>query len=98
MNNNIENYGYTDFYKEQIQAFMVSDKDLIPARITEVHKEQYKIVTEFGENNAKLKGSLFYNNEVSNTYSAIGDFVMVKQNPYGEDIIYQFRMKNHKIL
>ncbi|SHI56164.1 ribosome biogenesis GTPase [Clostridium amylolyticum] len=89
MNNiKIRNYGYSEFYERQIEALNLREKDLIPGRVVEVHKEQYKIVTEFGEKSAKLKGSIFYNGDINNIYPAVGDFVLVKNNPYGEDIIY----------
>lgn len=92
-NKNIESYGYTEFYLRQIET---GNKDLIPARIIEVHREQYKIITEQGENTAKLKGSIFYNGEQNNIYPAIGDFVLVKQNPQGEDIIYKVLERKSK--
>lgn len=97
MNNiTIENYGYTEFYKKQIEELNLIEEDLIPARVTEVHREQYKIITEFGENTAKLKGSLFYNNDKSKLYPAVGDFVLVRKNPYGEDIIYKVLNRKSK--
>lgn len=88
MNNIIENYGYTDFYKIQEASFKAIEKELIPGRIIEVQREQYKILTNEGESAAKLKGSLFYNEAITSTYPAVGDFVLVKPNPHGEDIIY----------
>jgi ribosome biogenesis GTPase len=96
MNNNIESYGYTEFYKTQVMEFNLRDEILIPGRITEVHREQYKVVTELGENNAKLKGSLFYNVERQNVYPVVGDFVIVKHNPQGEDIIYKVLERKSK--
>lgn len=95
MNNKIKNYGYTEFYQNQIQTLNMSD-ELIPARVTEVHREQYKIVTELGENNAKLKGSVFYYDEQDSEYPAVGDFVLVKRNPQGEDIIYKVLTRKSK--
>lgn len=89
MNKNIKSYGYTEFYERQIEEFDIRDKELIPARIIEVHREIYHIATEFGKNTAKLKGSLFYNDEQNNIYPVIGDFVLVRRNPQGEDIIYK---------
>lgn len=87
-NRNIEKYGYTDFYEQQISKFNITDDDLIPARVIEVQKEQYTIVTEYGESPAKLKGSLFYNDSLNCVYPTVGDFVIAKHNPCGEDIIY----------
>jgi len=96
MKKNIERFGYTEFYLKQVEELNIADKELIPARIIEVHREQYKIVTEYGEKTAKLKGSLFYNNSQKNVYPAVGDFVLVKQNPYGEDIIYKVLERKSK--
>lgn len=92
----IEDYGYTEFYKGQVEELNIIDKDLIPARIVEVHRELYKIITESGENSARLKGSLFYNGEQNNVYPAVGDFVLVKENHNGEDIIYKVLQRKSK--
>jgi ribosome biogenesis GTPase / thiamine phosphate phosphatase len=96
MKNIIENYGYTEFYKAQEGMFDSKEKGLIPGRIIEVQREQYKIITDEGESAAKLKGSLFYNEAVASTYPAVGDFVLVKHNPYGEDIIYHVLERKSK--
>jgi ribosome biogenesis GTPase / thiamine phosphate phosphatase len=95
-NINMISYGYTDFFREQVEISTTEDKELIPARITEMHKEQYVIVTEFGENSAKLKGSLFYNNYAKNVYPSVGDFALVKHNPCGDDIIYRVLERKSK--
>jgi ribosome biogenesis GTPase / thiamine phosphate phosphatase len=95
-NNNIEKYGYDDFFKNQINQFNGFSKDLIPGRITAVHKEQYKLVTEYGETDGKLKGALFYNDKIHNVYPTVGDFVLVKNNPIGEDIIYHVLQRKSK--
>ncbi|QUH21494.1 hypothetical protein [Alkaliphilus sp. B6464] len=71
-NKKIESYGYTDFYKRQVEELSTSDRSLIPARVIEVHREQYKTATEFGEKTARLKGSLFYNEEFNNEYPVDG--------------------------
>jgi ribosome biogenesis GTPase / thiamine phosphate phosphatase len=96
VNNIIENFGYTEFYKAQEGMFDSKEKGLIPGRIIEVQREQYKIITNEGESAAKLKGSLFYNEAVASIYPAVGDFVLVKHNPYGEDIIYHVLERKSK--
>ncbi|WP_139904491.1 ribosome small subunit-dependent GTPase A [Clostridium thermarum] len=85
----MDRYGYTDFFKVQSEMFGIGDKGLIPARVIEVQREYYTIITEFGEKGARLKGSLFYNGEQNVVYPAVGDFVFVQNNPYGQDIIYK---------
>ena len=87
MTNNMDNYGFTDYFKNQIELINGDRDDLIPARITEVHKEVYTIIYDNIEKRARLKGSMFYNDKYS-IYPAVGDFVLVKENPYGEDIIH----------
>ncbi|WMM24972.1 ribosome small subunit-dependent GTPase A [Tissierella sp. MB52-C2] len=87
MTNNMDNYGFTDYFKNQIELINEDKDDLIPARITEVHKEMYTIIYDNIEKRARLKGSIFYNDKHS-IYPAVGDFVLVKGNPYGEDIIH----------
>lgn len=96
MNNIIEQYGYNDFYKAQEDKFEAKENGLIPGRVIEVQRETYKIITNEGESAAKLKGSLFYNEAVQCTYPAVGDFVLVKHNPYGEDIIYHVLERKSK--
>ncbi|WP_406243428.1 ribosome small subunit-dependent GTPase A [Tissierella carlieri] len=83
----IENYGFTNYFSNQIELINGDKDDLVPARITEVHKEMYTIMYDNIEKRARLKGSTFYNDKYS-IYPAVGDFVLVKQNPYGEDIIH----------
>jgi ribosome small subunit-dependent GTPase A len=92
--NNIKMYGYEEFNKEQ-DVDNISN-GLIPARIIEVHREQYKVATEFGENNAVLKGSIFYNDNVDCIYPTVGDFALVKKNPCGDDIIYKVLTRKSK--
>lgn len=97
MNNiNIESYGYTEFYQKQTEGLNINNRDLIPARIAEVHREQYKIITKFGEKNAKLKGSVFYNNVLNTVFPVVGDFALVKQNANGDDIIYKVLERKSK--
>lgn len=95
-NNTIENYGYTEFYKKQIEELNLSDPLFIPARIIEIHREQYTIVTEFGEKNARLKGSVFYNDDKNIVYPTVGDFVLVRRNTQGDDIIYKVLERKSK--
>lgn len=87
--NLIKKYGYDDFFERQIKELNIALDELIPGRVIEVQKEQYKLLTEYGESSGKLKGSLFYNDKIYNVYPTVGDFVLVKHNPMGNDIIYQ---------
>lgn len=82
----LRQYGFDQYFEKQITE---KDKNLVPARVIEVHREIYKIVSEYGESQARLKGSLFYAENTLVEYPAIGDFVLVEINPHGEDIIYR---------
>ena len=95
-NNIIKKYGYDEFFEKQVDKLNLSFGDLIPGRVIEVQKEQYKIATEYGERDGKLKGSLFYNHKIDNVYPTVGDFVLVKYNPLGEDIIYHVLERKSK--
>ncbi len=83
-----QDYGYTEFYKKQIEILDINKEEFFPARVIAVHRESYKIITEYGENTALLKKSLFYN-DGKNIYPTVGDFVLIKRNPQGHDIIYK---------
>jgi len=96
MSNNIKQYGYDDFFEKRVKELNIYSDDLICARVIEVQKEQYKLATEYGESSGKLKGSLFYNDKIYNVYPTVGDFVLVKHNPLGEDIIYHVLERKSK--
>ena len=85
------------FLKRQVKELNISSRGFNTcARVIEVQKEQYKLATEYGESAGKLKGSLFYNDKIYNVYPTVGDFVLVKHNPLGEDIIYHVLERKSK--
>ena len=54
MNNlRIEDYGYKDFFRRQKDDLDRSG-ELVVARVTQVHRESYTVVSEMGE---KMQGS-----------------------------------------
>ncbi len=85
---NLTDYGYRNIFERQITEEEKLN-GLIPARVISVQKETYQIISANGENNAKLKGSLFYQNSKYQTYPAVGDFVLIKPNEMGDDIIHR---------
>lgn len=82
---NIENFGYTSFFKEQEtnNNFPLA----IPARVLSVHKERYILLCEHGEISARLKGSIFYQEGMINVYPTTGDFVFIDYNSSGDSQI-----------
>lgn len=92
---NLEECGYGDYFKSQENDIRKEQRELIAARITEVHKEQYKIICSLGEYSAKLKGSFLYSVTDSEEYPTVGDFVLVKLSQGKEAVIYDlFRRKS----
>lgn len=84
----LNEYGFHRNFEIQINE-EEKQEGLIPARVISVQKESYKIASEYGENSAKLKGSNFYQGSKYQTYPAVGDFVLIKPNSMGDDIIYR---------
>lgn len=79
----LKNYGYTHIYEIEENKI----EGLIPARVTEVHRELYKVVTQHGESSAKLKGSLYNNTGTAEDFPAVGDFVLLRYNEQGDSQI-----------
>lgn len=87
------------FFQKEVKKLGLENKDLSGlniARITEVHREKYKIINKYGEKSASLKGSVFYNDSINEIYPVVGDFVMAKQNELGEDIIFKVLSRKSK--
>ncbi|MGB8453887.1 MAG: ribosome small subunit-dependent GTPase A [Anaerocolumna sp.] len=85
---NLTDYGYSNIYGRQLTEGE-KGMGLLPARVISVQKETYQIITANGEKNAKLKGSIFYQDSKYQTYPAVGDFVLIKPNDMGDDVIYR---------
>lgn len=79
----LKDYGYTHFF--DIEGSDMTE--LIPARITEVHREIYKIVSQYGESSARLKGSMLIDVESTVNFPAVGDFIWIKYNEQGDSTI-----------
>ncbi len=94
MNYTLHDYGYIDFFEKQLDKY--NKEELVPARVIEIQKEQYKTYKEFEVKTARLKGSKFYNNLSDVVFPAIGDFVLVKPNPDGDDIIHEVLNRKSK--
>jgi ribosome biogenesis GTPase len=47
----------------------------------------YKVISEYGESNAKLKGSLYNLAEYAQDFPAVGDFVLIRYNELGDSQI-----------
>ena len=78
----IRNYGYTEKYE-----LANTIEGCIPARVTEVHREMYKVVCTYGECNARIKGSFYKETDLAEDFPAVGDFVQLKYNDMGDSQI-----------
>ncbi|MDT8716711.1 ribosome small subunit-dependent GTPase A [Clostridium sp. 19966] len=94
-NNKLQEYGYDDFFKSQLKELGIDEEEFSIARVLEVQKDRYKILTESEEKWAVLKASIFYDNS-SEIYPAVGDFTIIKNNEFGDDVIYHVLNRKSK--
>lgn len=59
----------------------------IPARVTEVHREMFKVICTYGDYNARIKGSFYNTTGVAEDFPAVGDFVLLRYNENGDSQI-----------
>lgn len=78
----LRNYGYTEQYQTEEMP-----EGCIPGRVTEVHRELFKVITEFGECNARMKGSFYNKADTAEDFPAVGDFVILRYNEIGDSQI-----------
>lgn len=88
----IDSYGFTGFCAGMPDTR--SDPGygldgLVPARICEVQRDRYTIVTDGGFRTARIKKGEFRLASDAAELPAVGDFVLAKPNPDGEDQIYR---------
>lgn len=67
------------------QEYVIQD-DLLPARVTAVHKERYEIACPHGEAYARLKSNS-YHFESGEDFPTAGDYVEIQYNPIGDSLI-----------
>ena len=85
---NLQDYGYHNN--------ITNEGNLIPARITELHRERYKLVCEFGECPAKLTGLFYHEATAREEFPAVGDFVLIRHNTDGESGIVKVLPRTSK--
>ena len=79
---NLTDYGFSTFFKTQISNCI----DLIPARVTAVHKERYELVCKHGLTYARLKTSIYYSMGLE-PFPTTGDFVMIQYIEAGDSLV-----------
>lgn len=80
---NLKKYGFTQEMIEEDITF--DDANIIPARITAVHRERYQVVYEHGETYARLKTKEYY--VEFEEFPTTGDFVLINYIATGDSQI-----------
>lgn len=88
---NLNEYGWNSKYEASQQS------QLIPARVTEVYRERYKVICEFGEKNARLKGKFYKEIEDGENIPVVGDFVLLHYNQCGDSQIAKLCERKSKV-
>ena len=69
---------------------------LIPGRVTELRREQYTVVTTYGDVTATIKGSFYHNAIKREEFPCVGDFVLLKYNTSGPSQITELLPRHSK--
>jgi ribosome biogenesis GTPase len=62
-------------------------REFIPGRVIESRRERFRVICEYGEAQAEIKGSFFNNLEEGDLFPVVGDFVVLKYNSQGVSLI-----------
>ena len=85
----LKEYGFIDQDFAAAQGFLSGKNpaEFVPGRIIECRREQYKVICEYGELHAELRGNFFHNLEDGDLFPVVGDFVTIKYNSQGPSLI-----------
>ncbi|KUO60130.1 MAG: ribosome biogenesis GTPase RsgA [Gracilibacter sp. BRH_c7a] len=72
-NKNLINYGLTERFVQEATLY----NSLFLARVSEQHRDLYKVIGEQGEMQAIISGKLAHNASLNKDFPAVGDWVMV---------------------
>jgi ribosome biogenesis GTPase len=73
MYSNLRKYGLTEQFEQEAGDY----EGLFAARVSQQHRELYRVIGERGELNAVVSGKLAYHADGQLAFPAVGDFVMV---------------------
>lgn len=88
----LKSYGFDGRFDKQPPC----NDELVPARITEVHKDSFRAVCKYGDAFARLKGTMIYESACADDYPAVGDFVMLKYSAAGDSVIHRVLPRTSK--
>ena len=89
---NLEKYGLTESIQNKIKTY----PDLEVARVTEQHRELYKVVTKKGFLPAQITGKMNYQIADLTDFPAVGDWVMITRTE-NQALIHQV-VSRHSVL
>jgi ribosome biogenesis GTPase len=69
---------------------------LLPGRVMELHREQFTIMTEYGDVSAVLKGSFYHGVEMREDFPCVGDFAFLQYNDSGPSLIVRLLPRRSK--
>jgi ribosome biogenesis GTPase len=72
-NNNLLKYGLSDRFAQEAAFY----EGLFLARVTEQHRDLYKVACEMGELQAGVSGNFIYRANDNSDFPAVGDWVMI---------------------
>lgn len=70
---NLTRYGFSPRFRQEASAY----EGFYPARVSEQHRELYKLILETGELQATVSGRLAFEAQSNADFPAVGDWVMV---------------------
>lgn len=95
MNINLKEYGLSERFEQEATMH----DGLFIARVTEQHRELYRVVSEHGEIDATVSGKLAYNANDPTAFPAVGDWVMVdRQDGKGGNAIIHHILRRKSVL
>ena len=83
----IKNYGFTEADSIAALDLLKENASLITGRVIEQRRNIYKIVCEYGDIGAEIKGNFYHKLETSGELPAVGDFVILQYNRQGNSLI-----------
>ena len=73
MHHNLRKYGLTEHFEQEASNY----EGLFVARVSQQHRELYRVIGERGELSAVVSGKLAYRADSPLTFPAVGDFTML---------------------
>lgn len=73
---NIESFGWNKFFEQHFAEYL--DSGFIPARISQEHRNIYRIICNEGELSAEVSGKYRYQTSEKTNFPSVGDWVAVE--------------------